>query len=78
MTMPVTVKYAVVVCEEDELVTFAQRLGDADIPRSGRSAVCLQGHVFHVAGCQGVLERAGVIHNVHTREESGLVAHAFE
>ncbi len=78
MTMPVTVKYAVVVCEEDELVTFAQRLGDGDIPRSGGPAVCSQGDVFQIVGCQGVLERAGVIHNVHTREESGLVAHAVE
>ena len=78
MTMPVRVEYAVMVGEEDELMTCGQRLGDGDIPGSRRSTVCLQGHIFDIAVCQGVLERTGVIHNVYARERRGLVTHAVE
>ncbi len=76
MTVPVTVEYAVVVREEEELVTCGQRLGDGDISRPCRSAVCLQGHMFDIAVCQGVPKWAGVIHNVHAREGCGLVTRA--
>jgi len=49
VTVPVTVEYAVMVGEEDELVARSQRLGDSDIPRPGGSAVGLQDDVLYVA-----------------------------
>jgi hypothetical protein len=64
--------------EEDEVVAGGQRLSYGDIPRPCRSAVCLQDNVFHVTACQGVLERAGVIHHVYARERGRLIAHAVE
>jgi len=76
--MPVTIEYAVMVCEEEELVTCGQRLGDGDIPCPCRSAVCLQCHVFDIAVVYGVPERACVIHNVDAREGRRLVTHAVE
>lgn len=76
--MPVTVEYAVMVREEDQLVTRGQCLGNGDVSRSCRSSVCLHGDVFHVAVCQRVLERAGVIHDVDAGERLSLIAHAVK
>lgn len=78
MTVPITVEYAVMVREEDEFVAGGQRLGDGYIPRPRGPAICLQSQMLHIAVCQGVLQRAGVIDHVHARERRGLITHAVE
>lgn len=55
VTMPVSVEYAIMVREEDELMTCGERLGYGDIPSPSRPAVRLQHYVFDIVVCQGVL-----------------------
>lgn len=66
------------VSEKDEFVAFGQRLGDGDIPCPGRSAVLLQDHVINIMIGQGVLKRAGVIHDVDAGEHLSLLTNAVE
>lgn len=76
--MPVAVENAVVICEEEVLVTRCQRLGNCDVSCPRRSAVSFQNRVIDVAIRQGVLERAGVIHHVYARKWNRLSSHAVE
>jgi len=78
VTMPITVEDAIMVCEEKELVTGGQCLGDGDISCPRGPAVGRQDHVLHVAIGQRVFQRARVIHNVDAREPRGLITHAIE
>jgi hypothetical protein len=64
--------------EKDEIVTGGQRLGDRHIPRPGGSAVGFQHDVLDVAIRHGILERAGVVHNVDAREQLSLITNAVE
>jgi len=66
------------VSEKDEFVACGQRLGDGDIPRPCRSAVLLQNHVINIMIGQGVLKRAGVIHDVDSGEHLSLLTNAVE
>jgi hypothetical protein len=78
MTMPITVEYAVMICEKDKLLARSQRLGDRDISGPGRTAVGFQHDVLEIAICQRVFKRARVIDNVNARESGGLATHAVE
>ncbi len=76
--MPVAVEYAVMVSEEDEFVACGQCLGDGNISRPSRPAVLLQDHVINIISRQCIFKRAGVIHDVDTREQLTLITNAVE
>ncbi len=76
--MPVAVKNAVVIREEDLVVTSRERLGHCNVPGSRGTAVCWKPEIIDVAVRQGVLQRACVVHHVDVGECRRLLSNAVE